>query len=226
MESLRKKSRAHPGEIMNPSFYDVTLTISDTLIAWPTDPVVSIRKTSVISRGDAWNLSELKFGSHCGTHIDAPYHVDENGITVDQIPLDALIGKVTVFDIKNKEKIDVEDLNPLEIENCERVIFKTINSTYWNRTQFTKNFVYITKEAATCLAENNVKLIGIDSLSIDQFDNMPADAHHILLKKGVIIIEGLDLNKVKPGDYELIALPLKIKDGDGSPARVVLKRIS
>ncbi len=226
MEFRRKRFRAHPDEIMNPPFYDVTLTISDTLIIWPTDPVVSIRKTSVISRGDAWNLSELKFGSHCGTHIDAPYHVDENGITVDQIPLDALIGKVTVFDIKNKEKIDVEDLKSLEIEHCKRIIFKTINSTYWNRTQFTKNFVYITKEAATCLAENNVKLIGIDSLSIDQFDNIHADAHHILLKKGVIIIEGLDLNKVKPGDYELIALPLKIKDGDGSPARVVLKSIS
>ena len=184
------------------------------------------RKTSVISCGDSWNLSELKFGSHCGTHIDAPYHFNENGITVDQIPLDALIGMVTVFDIKNKEKIDVEDLKPLEIENCERVIFKTINSTYWKRAKFTKDFVYITKGAATYLAENNVKLIGIDYLSIDQFDNMHADAHHILLKKGVIIIEGLDLNKVKPGNYELIALPLKIKDGDGSPARVVLKMVS
>lgn len=226
MEFRRKRFRAHPDEIMNPPFYDVTLTISDTLIIWPTDPVVSIRKTSVISRGDAWNLSELKFGSHCGTHIDAPYHVNENGITVDQIPLDVLIGKVTVFDIKNKEKIDVEDLKSLKIEHCERVIFKTINSTYWKCAQFIKDFVYITKEAATYLSENNVKLIGIDYLSIDQFDNMHADAHHILLKKGVIIIEGLDLNKVKPGDYELIALPLKIKDGDGSPARVVLKSIS
>lgn len=209
---------------MNPSFYDVSLTISDTLITWPTDPAVSIRKTSVISRGDTWNLSELKFGSHCGTHIDAPYHINENGITVDQIPLDALIGKATVVDIKNKEKIDVEDLKSLAIKNCERVIFKTINSTYWKRAEFTKDFVYITKEAADYVAENNVKLIGIDYLSVDQFDNMHADAHHILLKKGVIIIEGLDLNRIEPGNYELIALPLKIRNGDGSPARVVLKR--
>lgn len=90
---------------MNPAFYDITLTISDTLITWPTDPAVSIQKTNMISRGDEWNLSELKFSSHCGTHIDAPYHFDENGITIDQIPLDSLIGNATVYDIKNKEKL-------------------------------------------------------------------------------------------------------------------------
>jgi len=210
--------------IMNPAFYDITLTISDTLITWPADPAVSIRKTNMISRGDEWNLSELKFSSHCGTHIDAPYHFDENGITVDQIPLDSLIGNATVYDVKNKEKIDVEDLKSLKIGNCDRIIFKTINSTYWKRPTFIKEFVYITKEAAVYLADRKIKLVGIDYLSVDKFDDMYADAHHILLKKGIIIIEGLDLSMVKPGDYELIALPLKIKNNDGSPARVVLKK--
>lgn len=209
---------------MNPSFYDITQTISDTLITWPTDPAVSIRKTKRISCGDAWNLSELTFGSHCGTHIDAPYHVDENGITVDQIPLDSLIGDVTVFEIKHSEKIDVEEVKSLKIENCKRVIFKTKNSAYGEYPEFRKDFVYITQEAAAYLAVHNVKLVGIDSLSVDKFDNLHADAHHTLLKKGIIIIEGLDLREVQPGDYELIVLPLKIKGGDGSPARVVLKK--
>lgn len=210
---------------MNPSFYDITLTISDTLITWPTDPAVSVRKTKRISRGDAWNLSELTFGSHCGTHIDAPYHFDENGITIDQIPLDSLIGDATVFEIKNNEKIDAEEVKSLKIGNCKRVIFKTINSTYWRRTEFTKDFVYITQETAAYLAVHNVKLVGIDSLSVDKFDNLHADVHQTLLKKGIIIIEGLDLSEVKPGDYELIALPLKIKGCDGGPARVVLKKM-
>lgn len=209
---------------MKPSFYDVTLTISDTIITWPTDPAVSIRKIKRISRGDSWNLSELTCGSHCGTHIDAPYHFDENGITIDRIPLDSLIGNATVFEIKNNEKIDVEEIKSSEIENCKRVIFKTINSTSWKRTEFNRDFVYITKEAATYLADIDVKLVGIDSLSVDKFDNMQGDVHRILMKKGIIIIEGLDLSMVKPGDFELIALPLKILDGDGSPARVVLKR--
>ncbi|BBO17065.1 conserved hypothetical protein [Candidatus Brocadia pituitae] len=209
---------------MNPSFYDITQAISDTLITWPTDPAVSIRKTKRISSGDAWNLSELTFGSHCGTHIDAPYHFDENGITVDQIPLDSLIGDATVFEIKHNEKIDVKEIKSLGIENCKRVIFKTKNSACGKYTEFKKDFVYITREAAAYLAVHNVKLVGIDSLSVDKFDNLHADAHHTLLKKGIIIIEGLDLREVQPGDYELIVLPLKIKGGDGSPARVVLKK--
>lgn len=208
---------------MKQTFYDITLPISDTLITWPTDPTVSIRKTSMISQGNTCNVSELKFSSHCGTHIDAPYHFEESGITIDQIPLDSLIGNVTVFDIKNKKKIDLDDLKSLELQNCKRVIFKTRNSTGWRLSEFKKDFVYITKEAAKYLADSNVKLVGIDSLSVDKFDTIYADTHHILLRKGIIIIEGLDLSNIKAGEYELIALPLKIKDGDGSPARVILR---
>ncbi|HHT9128874.1 MAG TPA: cyclase family protein, partial [Candidatus Wujingus californicus] len=93
--------------------YDITLTISESTITWPRDPKVSIQKTRLISKGNSCNVSELKFGSHCGTHIDAPYHFEENGIKIDQIPLDYLIGDVTVFNIKNKEKIDLEDIKSL-----------------------------------------------------------------------------------------------------------------
>jgi arylformamidase len=211
---------------MKTEFYDITLPISDRLITWPTDPCVSIRKTHLISQGNSCNLSELKLGSHSGTHIDAPYHFEEKGIKVDQIPLDSLIGKATVFDIKSKEKIDLEDIKSLKLKKCKRIIFKTVNSTYWKLPEFKKDFVYITREAAKYLADSEVKLIGIDYLSIEKFQNKYADVHHILLRKGIIIIEGLDLTSVKAGDYELIALPLKIKNGDGSPARVVLKSIS
>jgi arylformamidase len=206
-------------------FFDATLTISNTLVTWPTDPAVSIRKTRSISRGDSCNVSELKFGSHCGTHIDAPYHFEENGIKIDQIPLEYLIGKVTVFDIKKKEKIDLEDVKSLPLQDKVRVFFKTINSTYWKLSEFKKDFVYITKEAAQYLVDNDVKLVGIDYLSVEKFNNNYADTHHIFLRKGVVIIEGLDLSNIEAGNYELIALPLKIKDGDGSPARVILKTL-
>lgn len=205
------------------NFYDVTLTISDTLVTWPTDPAVSIRKTGLISQDNSCNVSELTLGSHCGTHIDAPYHFEENGIKIDQIPLDYLMGNATVFEIKNKEKIDLSDLKSLQLIDCKRVIFKTINSTYWKSFEFKKDFVHVTKEAAQYLVDCKVKLVGIDYLSIEKFGNKAADTHHTFLKNGVIIIEGLDLSNVHAGNYELIALPLKIKDGDGSPARVILK---
>ena len=207
------------------NFYDVTLTISDTLITWPTDPAVSIQKTRLISKGNSCNVSELKFGSHCGTHIDAPYHFEEDGVKIDQIPLESLVGGVTVFEIKNKEKIDLGEIKPLKFGDGGRVIFKTINSTYWKLQEFKKDFVYLTKEAAEHLVDCNVKLVGVDYLSIDKFGNKNADTHHTLLRKGIIIIEGLDLSNVKAGNYELIALPLKIKDCDGSPARVILREM-
>ncbi len=204
----------------------MTLTISDEIITWPSDPKVSIRKTRLISQGNSCNVSELKFGSHCGTHIDAPYHFEENGVKIDRIPLEHLIGSATVFDIKNKEKIDLEDIKTLQLKSRERVIFKTINSTYWRLAEFKKDFVYVTKEAAQYLVDCGVKVVGIDYLSIEKFGNKPADTHHTFLRNGVTLIEGLDLSNVKAGDYELIALPLKIKDGDGSPARVVLRSLS
>ena len=208
------------------NLYDVTLSISDTLITWPADPTVSIQKTCLISQGNSCNVSELKFSSHCGTHIDAPYHFEENGITIDQIPLDYLVGSVTVCEVKNKEKIDLDDIKTLKLKNKKRVIFKTVNSTYWRLSEFKKDFVYITKEVAQYIVDNGVKLVGIDYLSVDKFENTYADAHHIFLRNGIVIIEGLDLRNVKAGDYELIALPLKIKNGDGSPARVILRDIS
>jgi len=204
--------------------YDITLTISESIITWPSDPKVSIQKTRLISKGNSCNVSELKFGSHCGTHIDAPYHFEENGIKIDQIPLDYLIGDVTVFNIKNKEKIDLEDIKSLKLNNINRVIFKTINSTYWKLPEFKSDFVYLTKEAARYLVDSSIKLVGIDYLSIEKYGNKGADTHHTLLKNGIVVIEGLDLSEVEAGNYELIALPLKIKDCDGSPARVILRK--
>ncbi|HHT9106001.1 MAG TPA: cyclase family protein [Candidatus Wujingus californicus] len=206
--------------------YDITLTISESTITWPRDPKVSIQKTRLISKGNSCNVSELKFGSHCGTHIDAPYHFEENGIKIDQIPLDYLIGDVTVFNIKNKEKIDLEDIKSLKLNYINRVIFKTINSTYWKLPEFKSDFVYLTKEAARYLVDSSIKLVGIDYLSIEKYGNKGADTHHTLLKNGIVVIEGLDLGEIEAGNYELIALPLKIKDCDGSPARVILKSIS
>lgn len=205
------------------TFYDVTLPISNAMITWPSDPAVSITGTSLISQGDFCNLSELKIGSHCGTHIDAPSHFLENGRTIDQLALENLIGEATVFEFKNKENIDVSDIKQLRFDNVKRVLFKTVNSSYWKLSAFKKDFVYLTKDAAQYLVDKGIRLVGVDYLSVEKFESQQAETHHILLRNDVIILEGLDLSTVEPGRYELIALPLKIKDGDGSPTRVILK---
>ncbi len=204
-------------------FHDVTLPIVNSLITWPGDPPVVIRKASSISLDNACNVAELSFGSHTGTHIDAPYHFKENGATVDQIPLRYLIGRASVFAVNTEEKIGRDAVASLNLAGVERILFKTKNSPYWNLPEFRKDFVYITKEAAQYLVDCRIKLVGIDYLSVDKFGNERADTHHVFLSNGVVIIEGLDLRRVEPGDYELIALPLRIQGGDGSPARVVLR---
>ncbi|GJQ48353.1 MAG: hypothetical protein HKUEN01_07390 [Candidatus Kuenenia stuttgartiensis] len=111
----------------------------------------------------------------------------------------------------------------MRFDNVKRVLFKTVNSSYWKFSTFKKDFVYLTKDAAQYLVDKGIRLVGVDYLSVEKFESQLAETHHTLLRNDVIILEGLDLSNVERGRYELIALPLKIKDGDGSPARVVLK---
>ena len=210
------------------SVHDVSLRISTELPTWPGDPGVSITLTNSMARGDAANVTRLDLGVHTGTHIDAPLHFEPGGTGVDEISLDILIGPCRVFDVTTlPEKIDRSDLEPLELTQVTRVLFKTRNSEWWRQgeRQFQKSFVYLTAEAASYLVQHGVKLVGIDYLSIERFASSDHPTHHALLRHGVVIIEGLDLSGIVAGDYELIALPIKLKDGDGAPTRVVLREL-
>lgn len=206
--------------------YDATLTISDDMVIWPGDPVVTISRKRSISNGDSCNVTQLNMGSHTGTHIDAPYHFEEDGMRIDMLSLDTLIGPARLFHISNSFEIDYKVVKGLNIKGIKRVLFKTSNSSNWktNIKSFGKDYVSVTAEAAKYLVDAGVELVCVDYLSIEKFGNKAHETHHILLKNGVIIVEGLNLSDIPPGNYELIALPLKIKDGDGSPARVVLRQ--
>src|SRR5262249_59046076 len=118
-------------------------------------------------------------------------------------------------------------LPPFYVEGASRVLFKTRNSRLWRETnEFQKEFVYLETDAAEALVARGVKLVGIDSLSIEKFGFDKPTTHWTLLGNNVYIVEGLDLSEITPGDYELICLPLKIKDGDGGPARAVLRDLT
>lgn len=207
------------------NIYDITLPISENMTVWPGDPKVSINKKLSIISGDPCNLSRIDMGSHTGTHIDAPYHFEDNGLRIDQIPLEILIGNARVFNIPSINEISLNEVKALDLVNVKRILFKTANSDIWksNINVFVKEFVAITNEAAQYLVKAGIKLVGIDYLSIEKFGGKTHETHHTLLRNGIIILEGLNLSDITPGDYELIALPLRIKDGDGSPARVILR---
>ena len=206
--------------------HDVSVLISDELPIWPGDPGIFVKLTSSLNRGDKANVTLIEMGVHTGTHIDAPFHFEPNEATIDQLSLDVLIGPCRVFEIPEiSQAIGPSDLEKLDFDNHIRVLFKTRNSKLWKNGErvFKKDFVHMHVEGAKLLVDRGIKLVGIDYLSIENYGSLDHATHHLLLRNNVVILEGLDLSRVSPGDYELIALPLKLKGADGSPARVVLR---
>lgn len=209
--------------------YDITLPLSEDLPTWPGDPALSMTRFSSIAEGDEANITQLAISVHTGTHIDAPFHFESDGIGMDQIPLDSLIGPCRLLDMTDLaegQEIDRVHLEQLDLEGITRLLFKTRNSRWWAQKDHTfhKNFVALSAEAAHYLVGLDIKLVGIDYLSIEKFDNPGHPTHHVLLKNNVVILESLNFNAVPPGDYELIALPLPLIGADGAPTRAILRK--
>jgi arylformamidase len=204
--------------------YDVSMPMRAGMPVYTNNPPFERRITQVLGKdGSPVNESQLVLGAHCGTHIDAPRHFEADGYTVDRVPLDHLIGPARLLHLPGVDKIDVKDLEILDWDGVRRVLFRTRNSDHWRRRgAFDPNFAYLTGEAARFLLSKQVKVVGIDSLGIEKYGSPDHPAHHTLLRAGVTIIEGLYLADVAPGDYVLFCGPLRIMDGEGAPARVLL----
>ena len=206
--------------------HDVTVTISREMPVYPGDPQIEIKRTLLLEEGDVANVSHLSCGTHIGTHVDPPSHFVEGGIALDKLPLDVLIGPARVVDVGDVDVIDAATVEKTALDGVTRVLFKTRNSRLWSSPhEFQRDFVYLDADAAEILVARGVKLVGIDYLSIEMFNFEQPATHLALLSNNVIVVEGLDLSAVTAGDYELICLPIKIKDGDGGPARVVLREL-
>jgi arylformamidase len=209
--------------------YDITVPISENVPVYEGDPKVKIDVAHSIARGDAANVTSLCFGAHTATHVDAPNHFIEGARKIHQLELEKLIGDCLVIEL-DETVLSIEPEHLKNLENAERVLFKTRNSNFWSDVSggFRKDFTYISPEAARVLVENKIKLVGIDYLSVEKFGSTDFATHITLLKNEVAIIEGLDLREIPAGKYELICLPLKIisETGDGAPARTILREKS
>ena len=208
--------------------YDITVSFSTELPVYPGDPAVQITQVASLAAGDICTVSHLSFGSHTGTHVDPPAHFVAGLATLDELSLDVLIGPARVVDVGEISAIDVATIDAAKLAGVERVLFKTRNSRLWQADahEFEKEFVYLETTAAERLVELGVKLVGIDYLSIEKFNFEQPTTHYALLGNNVVIVEGLNLTDVAAGEYELICLPMKIKNGDGGPARVVLRELT
>ncbi len=158
--------------------------------------------------------------------MDAPLHFIRQGIGIDKMPLDTTVGRARVIEIQDTESIKPEELYQYRIRSGERILFKTRNSLrVWQTDTFIEDFVFISDEAARFLVERSVRVVGVDYLSVGSFKHGGSYVHKTLLGGGVWIIEGLNLSRLKQGKYDLICLPLKLDQGDGAPARAILRAV-
>jgi arylformamidase len=205
---------------------DVSVTLRTGMVGWPGDPPARISHASDMERGDPCTVSLLEMGAHTGTHMDAPAHFVRGDKGIDEMPLEAAIGSARIILIRDQQSIETDELAPHSIQRGERVLFKTRNSDHcWDTDRFVEDFVYLSASAARYLAERQVRLIGVDYLSVGGFHANGVEIHQALLQAGIWIIEGLNLKQVQPGPVELICLPLKIAGADGAPARALVRPV-
>lgn len=207
------------------TIYDISLTISPSLPTWPGDPGLTLEQFESMDKGAHANVTSMSSSLHLGTHVDAPHHFLNDGRTIESLPLDVLTGPCYVTQLPDGiDMITAEVLGRTEItSDMKRILFGTSNSHYWARdeTKFQEDFVAITEDGAEWLVERGIQLVGVDYLSVAPFgDSEPT--HKVLLKAGVVVVEGLNLSRVMRGFYDLYCLPLKIAGADGAPARAIL----
>ena len=202
---------------------DVSVTLHNGMVHWPDNPPVRFEHALELERGDACTVSNLSFGAHTGTHVDAPAHFVEGGAGIEKIPLSTLIGTARVLDIADRVSVTRRELEAYDPQKGERLLLRTANSERaWKTDDFVRDFVFLAYDAARLLAERGVLMIGIDYLSIGSMDD-GARTHRVLLEAGICIVEGLELSSVPSGPVDIICLPLRIAHGDGAPARVVVR---
>lgn len=194
---------------------------------WPGTAALELTRTMSLEAGDGANVSRLGLDVHTGTHVDAPSHFLHGAGTVDQLRLDDLIGPAIVGDLRGVDSVSALDLERLDLPpRTIRLLLRTRNSELWSTggTDFRKDFVALVPDAAQWVVDRGIRLLGVDYLSVQQYDGDPS-THRILLGAGVVILEGLDLSAAEPGGYELLCLPLRLAGAEGAPARVVLREL-
>lgn len=203
---------------------DISVPLYSGMAHWPDNPPVQIERTMDMNQGSVCNVSKLSMGAHTGTHMDAPLHFLKDGKSIDQLPFSATLGQARVIEIEDRVSIKPAELQQHAIQQGERVLFKTINSTRcWNTNEFVEDFVFISHEAAQYLAQLRVQTVGVDYLSVGGYRIDGQATHDALLSAGIWIIEGLNFSEVQPGLYELICLPLKMVGSEGAPSRAIVR---
>jgi len=207
---------------------DITQTVTPKIVKWPDEASPPSQEfVSHTGKGDPATVSDWKMSSHTGTHMDARMHFIPDGWTMEKLDLRRSVGQCRVVDLTHVEgHVSRADLEAAEVAGQARLLLKTRNSELglMQKEEFDESYAAISEEAAEYLVEIGVETVGVDYLSVEPFEDGEFHTHHTLLGADVLILEGLVLTDVEPGDYLLACLPLKLEGSDGSPARAILMR--
>ncbi|MBH0175837.1 arylformamidase [Fictibacillus sp. 23RED33] len=203
--------------------FDISMPLYNGVPGWPGDTPYHFNLAWTKEDSGSVNVGKVEMSTHTGTHIDAPYHFTNSGERIGGLHLDLYVGRAVVIDVTNAKEITAETVKDKLQAGTKRVLFKT--RCWTDRSVFPKQIVPILPEAVKLFSECGVGLVGVDMPSVDPLDSKELCAHHALFEHNIYILEGLVLDEVPEGEYELIALPLSLDEADGSPVRAVLREL-
>ncbi len=231
---------------------DVSRPLREGMAVWPGDTPFRRAVSRPPAEGAAVTVSALTLSSHAGTHVDAPLHVDPRAGDVETLGLFPFVGPALVIDARGRRALGEELLAPGVLQSGRRLLFRTdyltvpdqaarapaagkppgavtrrgVGGGAWRGEEYGSHIPYLTPGLARALAAGRVPLVGLDGPSVDPFDSRTLEAHRLLAAAGVAILEGLDLSRAEPGEWALIALPLRLEGGDAAPVRAALARLA
>lgn len=206
--------------------YDITRTVTPSLSVWPGDTPFSATPVMTIADGASVNLTTLNLSAHTGTHADAYYHYSQNGSHPATMPLTQYIGRAKVVTVSKRDAALLpEDFAGVDLTDAERLLIHSHVSDLPDN-EWAEEFPYLSVELIGWLSSLHIQLIGLDSPSVDAFDSKDLPCHHALRRYNIVNLETVYLRNVPDGDYELIALPLKLDLACGSPVRAILRTLN
>lgn len=207
---------------MNP-WIDISQPLDNRIVVWPGDTPFSYKVTWSKEESGSVNVGQITMSTHTGTHIDAPFHFDNDGKRVIELDVNLYIGRARVIHLPKPSSIGIKELSGVELEGVTRLLIRT--EAWTDRSVFPAAIPEIEPELASYLGNKGIRLLGLDLPSVDPIDSKELSAHHELTRHGIHILEGLVLDHIDSGDYELAALPLSLVEADGSPVRAVVRRV-
>jgi arylformamidase len=202
---------------------DISMPLTNDIGVWPGDTPFSFHLTYTKEQTQSANVGEITTSLHTGTHLDAPFHYDDSGEKIHELDVSLFIGPAKVVDVRGQEAIGRKELEDFDFDGVSRLLLRSLDRS---DSTFPRTYPVLKKDIGPFLKEKGIHLIGTDCPSVDPVERSDLPAHHALSENEVYILENLMLKDIQAGDYELIAVPLAIVDGDASPVRAMIRKLA